>query len=59
MERKQNSLVPIGELSVSWTGQCRRSSLRPRPRHHFTQADQVDQLVLASEEDADLGSWRG
>ena len=27
----------------------------PQARHHFTQADQVDQLVSASEADPDLG----
>ena len=27
----------------------------PQARHHFTQADQVTQLVTASEADADLG----
>ena len=30
-------------------------SASPQARHHFTLADQVDQLVSASEADADLG----
>ena len=31
----------------------------PQARHHFTLADQVNQLVSASEADPDLGaSWR-
>ena len=31
------------------------ASLTPQARHHFTQADQVNQLVSASEADPDLG----
>ena len=31
----------------------------PQARHHFTRADQVNQLVTASEADPDLGSLRG
>ena len=37
-------------------GRCRRSANdSPQARHHFTLADQVDQLVGASETDPDLG----
>ena len=44
MRRKQDSLVPIGELDG------------PVPaRWGFTVADQVDQLVAASEADPELG----
>ena len=42
MQRKQDGVIPIHDTS-------------PQARHHFTQADQVNQLVSASEADADLG----
>ncbi len=32
-----------------------KDALTPQARHHFTRFDQVDQLVGASEADADLG----
>ena len=55
MNRKQG-LVPIGEV---FGGRAvRLKAIReasPQTRHHFTQADQVDQLVSASEADPDLG----
>ena len=35
--------------------QHKRNGLQPPSRHHFTQIDQVDQLVSASEADPDLG----
>ena len=35
--------------------QRKRDGLTPQPHHYFTQADQVDQLVSASEADPDLG----
>ena len=56
MSRKQNSRVPIGEVISGPSGPV--SALRndsPQARHHFTLADQVDQLVRASEADPDLG----
>ena len=42
MQLNRDGLVPIGEAS-------------PQARHHFTLADQVNQLVSASEADPDLG----
>ena len=42
MRSKRGELVPIRDAS-------------PQARHHFTQADQVNQLVGASEADPDLG----
>ena len=57
MQRKQGGLVPIGD-AVSGLDDVLVSGLRndsPQARHHFTQADQVDQLVSASEADPDLG----
>ena len=56
MARKRNGLVPVGEASGNLDGPAKalhKSS--PPARHHFTQADQVNLLVSASEADADLG----
>ena len=56
MQSKRGELVPTGEafdgldeLVVAFR------EVSPQARHHFTQADQVNQLVSASEADADLG----
>ena len=56
MERRQGSLVPIGKASGSLDGpmEALRESA-PQARRGFTQADQVNQLVNASEADPDLG----
>ena len=55
MERK-NGLVPIGEALGGLPGPVKAlRDASPQARHHFTQADQVNQLVSASEADADLG----
>ena len=57
MARKQDSLVPIGD-AVSGLDDGPIQAIRdasPQARHHFTQADQVNQLVSASEADPDLG----
>ena len=56
MARKRDGLVPIGEVFSDLDGPV--AAIRdasPQARHHFTQADQVNQLVGASEVDADLG----
>ena len=56
MARKRNGLVPAGEASGSLGGPVKAiHSASPQARHHFTQADQVNQLVGASEADPDLG----
>ena len=56
MERRQGSLVPIGKASGSLDGPVKMiHDTSPQARHHFTQADQVNQLVGASESDPDLG----
>ena len=56
MERKQDGLVPIGEALADLSGPVVAiRDATPQARHHFTQADQVNQLVSASEADADLG----
>ena len=56
MERKQDGLVPIGEALADLPGpvQALRKTTPP-VRRGFTVADQVNQLVGASEADADLG----
>ena len=57
MQRKRDGLVPIGAIA-SGLGGGPVKALReatPQARHHFTQADQVNQLVSASEADAELG----
>ena len=56
MARKRNGLVTAGEASGSLGGPMKAiHSASPQARHHFTQADQVNQLVSASEADPDLG----
>ena len=56
MERKRGELVPIGGV---WGGLSDPvKSLRdasPQAQYRFTQADQVDQLVWASEAGLNLG----
>ena len=48
MQRERGKLVPIGEVIADLPGPV-------QARRGFTQADQVDQLVAASEADPDLG----
>ena len=55
MERKQNSLVPIAETLADLPGPVQSLRRKSSALHHFTQADQVNQLVNASEADPDLG----
>ena len=56
MERKRDGLVPIGEALADLSGPVKAiRDATPQARHHFTQADQVNQLVSASEADPDLG----
>ena len=56
MQRKQNSLVPVAKVIADLPGpvQALREA-SPQALHHFTQADQVNQLVSASEADPDRG----
>ena len=50
MQRKQGGLVPIGEALANLPGPVKAiRDASPQSRHHFTQADQVNQLVTASE----------
>ena len=56
MQRKQDRLVSIGEAFGGLDGPVKAlAKISPQARHHFTQADQVNQLVGASEADPDLG----
>ena len=56
MARKRDGLVPIGEVFSDLGGPVKAiREASPQARHHFTQADQVNQLVGASEVDPDLG----
>ena len=55
MQRQRGELVPIGEV-VSGLGPVKALREAPPPaRRGFTLADQVNQLVSASEADPDLG----
>ena len=59
MQRKQrdrDGLVPVGEALAGLGGAVKSfRKASPQARHHFTRFDQVNQLVGASEADADLG----
>ena len=56
MERQRNGLVPIGKAFEDLDGPVKAiSDASPPAQRGFTQADQVNQLVLAREADADLG----
>ena len=56
MQRKRGELVPIGEVFSDLTGPVKAiREASPQARHHFTQADQINQLVGASESHPDLG----
>ena len=56
MQRQRGELVPIGEVVADLGGPVQAiREASPQALHHFTQADQVNQLVGASEAEADLG----
>ena len=56
MQRQRGELVPIGEAFGDLDGPVKAiRDASPQALHHFTQADQVNQLVGASEADPDLG----
>ncbi len=56
MARKQGDLIPVGEALADLPGPVQALRKTPPPaRRGFTVADQVHQLVSASEADADLG----
>ena len=56
MDRKRDGLVPIGDALSDLDGPVPAIlEASPQARRGFTQADQVNLLVGASEADADLG----
>ena len=56
MQRKRAGLVSTGEALADLPGPVKAiRDATPQALHHFTQADQVNQLVWASEADPDLG----
>ena len=55
MQRQRGGLVPIGEASADVPGPVQALIPSPPTQRHFTLADQVNQLVSASEADPDLG----
>ena len=55
MQRQRGELVPIGEVVADLPGPAQALIPSPPTQRHFTQADQVNQLVSASESDPDLG----
>ena len=55
MQRKRGELVPIGEALADLPGQVQALQPSTPTQHHFTVADQVHQLVSASEADPDRG----
>ena len=56
MQRKRNELIPVGEAVGAFGGPVKNAiQTSPQARHHFTQVDQVNQLVTAREADPDLG----
>ena len=56
MQSKRDGLIPIGEALADLSGPVKAiRNATPQSLHHFTLADQVGQLVGASEADADLG----
>ena len=56
MQRQRGELVPIGDALSGMGGPVKAiREATPQALHHFTRFDQVNQLVSASEADADLG----
>ncbi len=56
MQRQCGELIPIGDALSELDGPVKAlCGAAPQARRHFTQADQVNHLVSASEADADLG----
>ena len=56
MQSKRDGLIPVAEVLSDLGGPVKAiREASPQARHHFTQADQVDQLVTASETTPDLG----
>ena len=55
MQRQRGELVPISEVVSGLDDGPAIRDDSPQARHHFTVADQVNQLVSANEADPDRG----
>ena len=56
MQRQRGELVPVGEVIADLPGPVKAiREASPQALHHFTQADQVNLLVNASEADPEMG----
>ena len=56
MQRQRGELVPVGDALSGMDGPVKLvRGASPQARHHFTQADQVNQLVSAREADPERG----
>ena len=56
MQRQRGELIPVGKIIGGLSGPVQAiREASPKALHHFPQADQVNQLVGASEADPDLG----
>ena len=55
MQRQRGELVPVGEVIADLPGPVQALIASRSTQHHFTLADQVAQLVTASETTPDLG----
>ena len=61
MQSKRDGLIPVAEVLSDLGGPVARRSATATPQalHHFTLADQVNQLVSASEDGPPISvSWR-
>ena len=61
MARKRDGLVPIGEVFSDLDGPVKElRGASPQAVHHFTQVDQVNQLVEGpAKRTPTWASWRG
>ena len=56
MQRQRDELVPVAEVIADLGGPVQAiREASPQALHHFTQTDQVNQLVSASEADLERG----
>ena len=55
MQSKRGELIPVGKIIGGLSGPVQALIPSPPAQRHFTRADQVNQLVGASEAEADLG----
>ena len=55
MQRQRGELIPVGKIIGGLSGPVQALIPSPPAQRHFTRADQVNQLVGASEAEADLG----